>query len=858
MVLQEKHAVDLHVSGKLIVESNIAVIDNLDIGLNCDVHGNCKIGTGIILSKGDLSINDGNIVQVSNISSRGELTAKTGKFSSAITIGNHTLEKSNVFFASKVKISESLNVAGNVLLTGSKITINGETEITQNLKVSNDICISGNQSIIGALDVTGDTRITGKCGITGEIIVDGISKFNSNTNFNGITTFLDQVNCSKSVVVGEVLISSNSILAPLVTFANATIEMLSVGSQNISKSLSVSTLSVTSTEEKAIDITGGLSIGGNIIAAENVTIKGLCHIYGPTTINNSLVVVGGLTISKTTNIENVEVRGLSNFYKNIHSYARIISTSNEESNSVSSGSIVTSGGIGVQKNFTLGGKCFIGGDAIFNGNTVFNGSQVTFSGTMESTSSNTGSVVISGGLGVQGSFNCNKDFSILGQGIFHDMVTVNNNLFVSGGDVNISGNFTSSGNLNVLGSSHIKGSCSVEKLKIGSSTLQEKSDTLFVLSSFPDIRFATVDANKTRVYDNSISLFSLGNTYSDGNHESLQISTDDQSYTIRSRSFGRGLDRNISLMSGKNGGNINLSPDGTVSINNFVLSNKKINFSGAEFYIDSVHIGNAFVKNLNDNLNFNAIKTLSFTVNEKALLSLDDDGLTIFGNIKSDSLSTGIFNIFPKSSDSECTLTFQTKKTTPLFAGDEWFIGRNVTGFGSQSFVIGYNDPNEVETNQSSIVITNSGNVHFTSKTNALNNDTGSVIIYGGIGISKDVYIGGNIHLVGNVLTTDQKLQENIKKYDTTNLFDKITKLESINYTTQTSSGTSSKTQIGFIVQDLEEVFPEHVTTDAHTGDKSIDYIKFNCVLLEAVKMLHTEIENLKTDFADFIDKKPS
>ena len=49
--------------------------------------------------------------------------------------------------------------------------------------------------------------------------------------------------------------------------------------------------------------------------------------------------------------------------------------------------------------------------------------------------------------------------------------------------------------------------------------------------------------------------------------------------------------------------------------------------------------------------------------------------------------------------------------------------------------------------------------------------------------------------------------------------------------------------QIGFIAQDIEEIFPEMVSTDG-SGYKSVDYSKMSAVLLEAVKEQQSHMEN--------------
>ena len=51
--------------------------------------------------------------------------------------------------------------------------------------------------------------------------------------------------------------------------------------------------------------------------------------------------------------------------------------------------------------------------------------------------------------------------------------------------------------------------------------------------------------------------------------------------------------------------------------------------------------------------------------------------------------------------------------------------------------------------------------------------------------------------------------------------------------------------QVGFIAQEVEKVLPEVVSTDSE-GYKSVSYDKFSAVLVEAVKELKKENDELK------------
>ena len=58
-------------------------------------------------------------------------------------------------------------------------------------------------------------------------------------------------------------------------------------------------------------------------------------------------------------------------------------------------------------------------------------------------------------------------------------------------------------------------------------------------------------------------------------------------------------------------------------------------------------------------------------------------------------------------------------------------------------------------------------------------------------------------------------------------------------------NGFDDSKQIGVIAQELEQVYPELVITDAN-GYKTVDYPKLTAVLIEAVKEQTQEIKALK------------
>lgn len=89
--------------------------------------------------------------------------------------------------------------------------------------------------------------------------------------------------------------------------------------------------------------------------------------------------------------------------------------------------------------------------------------------------------------------------------------------------------------------------------------------------------------------------------------------------------------------------------------------------------------------------------------------------------------------------------------------------------------------------------------------------------------------------------SSDIRFKENIQNID--NALNKINQISGIRYNTL----NNSKEQIGFSAQEVESVLPEIVSTD-ESGFKGVAYAKITPVLVNAIKELNQENQNLKQE----------
>ena len=101
---------------------------------------------------------------------------------------------------------------------------------------------------------------------------------------------------------------------------------------------------------------------------------------------------------------------------------------------------------------------------------------------------------------------------------------------------------------------------------------------------------------------------------------------------------------------------------------------------------------------------------------------------------------------------------------------------------------------------------------------------------------ANDVYVGGTL-----TEASDKRLKENVETIN--NALDKVKKLRGVEYN---KIDRPDIKEIGFIAQEVEEIVPEIVKTDAE-GMKSVSYQRTVALLTEAMKEQQKEIDELKT-----------
>jgi len=106
---------------------------------------------------------------------------------------------------------------------------------------------------------------------------------------------------------------------------------------------------------------------------------------------------------------------------------------------------------------------------------------------------------------------------------------------------------------------------------------------------------------------------------------------------------------------------------------------------------------------------------------------------------------------------------------------------------------------------------------------------------------------GGNLSATGDIIaysSSDKKFKDNI--VNITNPLEKLLQINGVTFDWNDKQSTHIGHDIGVIAQEVEAVLPEIVTT-REDGSKAVKYDKIVALLIECIKELKCEIEELKT-----------
>ena len=136
---------------------------------------------------------------------------------------------------------------------------------------------------------------------------------------------------------------------------------------------------------------------------------------------------------------------------------------------------------------------------------------------------------------------------------------------------------------------------------------------------------------------------------------------------------------------------------------------------------------------------------------------------------------------------------------------------------------------------------TATGIISITNTTASTNKTSGALKVTGGVGIGGDVNVGGDVVAYAS---SDERLKDNIEKIK--NPLITLNKISGYTFDWNEEKQNIYKGKdYGVIAQEIESVMPELVDT-RESGYKAVNYEKIVPILIESIKELQREVEELK------------
>ena len=735
----------------------------------------------------------------------------------------------NVNIGEGIGTGGNVNVGGNVIVSGNLFVgnttniswisgvrfLNGDVSMNA-VSASGDVIV--NSTTESTSTDTGALRISGGVGIAKRLFVGGTSTLTTvlvNSNTESTSTDTGALRIS-----GGVGIAKNLFVGGTSTLTTVSASGLVSASGGI---FVTSTTESTSTDTGALRISGGVGIGKRLNVGENLVVESTDNpswISGVKIVNGEItasVITGSSSSSQTTSISElntggpyyityvngftgslahvvnkgftftpdnktlnvtnldisgiITVNGVSTFRENVPV------TSTTESTSTDTGALRISGGVGIAKNLFVGGTLIL--------------TTVLVNSTTESISTDTGALRILGGVGI------GKNLVVGGTLFFPNVsskkieyVGVNSNIYT--------------------------------EVQDGGATFRHvvpiTTNHRFMCGTTDEV---IIDGNKT-TFNNNIEqsgtnvIFQSGTGYN-------ELKTIQQVGTNFIYQLGTGSNTMKSIVQNdynaitQNGGNVANNFRGSI-FNGWVYikDTNRIVFEDTDTPTTSSSIlqyqGGCYL----DNNATNGGKSFVFRIWD-AQAGLQERFVIQYGGVTANQ-------------------DFSVKGT--------FYIGTSSASsiqYSSSSMIFSIPNLNSFKFNNS-----NAGTTPvqiLASSENATNTTSGTLRVIGGVGISQDV------HAQSFNATSDYRIKDNVISLHDISCNTDV--LRPIRYT----NALSNHEDFGFIAHELQEVFPQLVNGVKDGKDyQTVNYLGLIPILTKEIQQLKNEIKNLKKEVQQIKD----
>ena len=664
--------------------------------------------------------------------------------------------------------------------------------------------------------------------------------FNSDINvvldIDGGVRISDNVNLERNVKINKNIFTND--IHPYSIDAN--IPVLNIGTINKTKNICIG-----STEHDRIDVTGLLSVYGNVgFGSSSICTFGNAYqttAESTSASNGQLIVFGGVGISANINIGgNAKIN------------------SNVESTEKGNGALVVLGGAGIAANINIGGNAKI--NSIIESTDKTNGALVVLGGagiaanlyiggnakinsTVESTASDKGALVVLGGAGIAANLYIGGNTKI--NSTVESIDKTNGALVVLGGagiaaNINIGGNAkinstvestaSDKGSLVVLGGAGIGANLYIGGNAKINSTVESTDKTngaLVVLGGAGIAANINIGGNAKI---NSI----------------IESTASDKGALVVLG--GAGIAANINI-----GGNAFIEKDitvtGNIDCDNYITANESV------YVTKKISVGfdppstSSFTLDVSGNIGSNSITVNTTTDNTSSVFNVNNGtintftikgtgGIEINENTGSDAtVNSGSLVLKHMDPSGVSSIVFVSKSVeSPLSNTDFGYIKfkDNLSQTADSRLIIGIENDANTGVNKDSIVLYTPGGYGFVGINNL--NPTTS------LDVSGSVTISGTVQAASYNAVSDYRIKSNVISLNETH---SINNLEPKYYYNE----INGKYEFGFIAHELEKEYP-FLVNGKKDDDlyQSINYNGIIGLLTNEIKILKKEMNLLKEE----------
>jgi len=133
--------------------------------------------------------------------------------------------------------------------------------------------------------------------------------------------------------------------------------------------------------------------------------------------------------------------------------------------------------------------------------------------------------------------------------------------------------------------------------------------------------------------------------------------------------------------------------------------------------------------------------------------------------------------------------------------------------------------------------------VNIDATTTSTNKTSGALIVDGGVGVAENIHAGGDVVAYAS---SDERLKDNIEVIE--NSLDKVGEIRGVTFNWNEESPEWAKERgrdVGVIAQEVRKVLPE-IVVERTNGYLGVDYKRIIPLLIESIKELKQEVEDLK------------